>query len=612
MSELNVDQINPRSPGLPVNFTGPSIPTYNGVPINATGGDAAGILAGQLAATEGVTMVGNAVDKRELASSAVGKGSKLVAFIQRLTGAVARWTEDKLAEHVSVFDFMTSAQIADVKAGALTLDVTAAFQAALNSFPATGGVLEAPQGSYLLDGSQIVIPPNVGIVGQGRMSTIFKSTVSRTLFSVSGSSAENFNFFLQDLQIFAKNGLVINPGAFNGSAPLVMPRFIRVFFLGTYTSASGDPLFQTDSIKNTGGSTIPCLSGVNPSPNLTYTDVSSYGIGVYAQCMFDALFEQCQFVHLGVGASLNGSDINKFDDCRFHQNGWHYYESRVGTFGSQNKLVDCDILQNYRAGGVVLNGTKFSRVTGNYFEDNGPWGCYFWLDGTEGIRVSENRFDDSNYYSTLPAFAIVNNPSFNNVIEGNDYNLYSFSESPEAKIRNIGYSNQDSNHFELLRVSNNSLWFPKLKDYLPGYNSKPVDRFLYDPMNAPRTLLGNISPLSVFDAVGGANGYSIYNASAASVSARFDLEDAVRNLYDLTVSARTVSGTNVFFTITHNDINGNLKATLVSANTGGFISSGYVPVNIPLTLSSNLLAQGDCIIVTWVSNSAYVRGLRLK
>ena len=41
----------------------------------------------------------------QLASSSVGLGSKLVAFIQRITGAVARWVEDKLAERVSVDDF---------------------------------------------------------------------------------------------------------------------------------------------------------------------------------------------------------------------------------------------------------------------------------------------------------------------------------------------------------------------------------------------------------------------------------------------------------------------------------------------------------------------------
>ncbi|MGL4265156.1 MAG: hypothetical protein ACRCTX_26330 [Afipia sp.] len=41
----------------------------------------------------------------DLASSSAGKGSKLVRFIQRMTGAVSRWVEDKLSETVSVKDF---------------------------------------------------------------------------------------------------------------------------------------------------------------------------------------------------------------------------------------------------------------------------------------------------------------------------------------------------------------------------------------------------------------------------------------------------------------------------------------------------------------------------
>lgn len=53
-------------------------------------------------AMAGETALGLASD---LQSPAVGKGSKLVIFIQRLTGAISRWVEDKLSENVSVLDF---------------------------------------------------------------------------------------------------------------------------------------------------------------------------------------------------------------------------------------------------------------------------------------------------------------------------------------------------------------------------------------------------------------------------------------------------------------------------------------------------------------------------
>jgi hypothetical protein len=98
-----------------------------------------------------------------LASPAVGKGSKLIAYMLRLTGAVARWVEDKLSESVSVFDFMTEAQIADVKAGTLTQDVTAALTAA---FSCGRKKIYAPEGVYLFT-SQLVVPNLVKVHGDG-------------------------------------------------------------------------------------------------------------------------------------------------------------------------------------------------------------------------------------------------------------------------------------------------------------------------------------------------------------------------------------------------------------------------------------------------------------
>jgi hypothetical protein len=65
-------------------------------------------------------------------SLAASSGSSLVGFIQSGTGAVATTVQAKLRESISVFDFMTAAQIADVQAGTLLIDVTAAIQSAID------------------------------------------------------------------------------------------------------------------------------------------------------------------------------------------------------------------------------------------------------------------------------------------------------------------------------------------------------------------------------------------------------------------------------------------------------------------------------------------------
>lgn len=78
--------------------------------------------------------------RAELAASS---GASLVGWIRELTSAVATTLSKWLGwQDVSVFDFMTDAQIADVKARTLTLDVTAAVQAAINATTLRGEVLK--------------------------------------------------------------------------------------------------------------------------------------------------------------------------------------------------------------------------------------------------------------------------------------------------------------------------------------------------------------------------------------------------------------------------------------------------------------------------------------
>jgi hypothetical protein len=93
-----------------------------------------------------------------------------VAYLPSGTGAVATNVQSKLREFVSVFDFMTPAQIADVQSGAALLDVTAAVQAAIDFVNISNGTLYFPAGNYRLDG-QISFPANVNLVGAGRGAT---------------------------------------------------------------------------------------------------------------------------------------------------------------------------------------------------------------------------------------------------------------------------------------------------------------------------------------------------------------------------------------------------------------------------------------------------------
>ena len=84
------------------------------------------------------------------------------------TGAVATTVETKLQETTSVFDFMTTAQITDVRTGALTLDLQAAISAAYAAAKASKvKVLTWPVGDYRIN-SQLVFDSGVSLLADGR------------------------------------------------------------------------------------------------------------------------------------------------------------------------------------------------------------------------------------------------------------------------------------------------------------------------------------------------------------------------------------------------------------------------------------------------------------
>lgn len=124
-----------------------------------------------LTASEGAGLVGF-LTSVEYAANTVGAwlkglatsaGSELIGFLQSGSGAVLTTLQAKLQDSVSVLDFMTDAQRADVKSGAMTLDVVGAFSAAL----ATGRPVFVPSGIgwiYKISAA-ISVPSNSVIFG---------------------------------------------------------------------------------------------------------------------------------------------------------------------------------------------------------------------------------------------------------------------------------------------------------------------------------------------------------------------------------------------------------------------------------------------------------------
>ena len=154
--------------------------------------------------------IAGAADPADIyAALAASSGSSLVGFIQSGSGAVATTVQAKLRESVSVFDFMTAAQIADVQAGTLSLDVTASVAAAINYVSGTygstpaGGTLYFPTGAYSITSLYLDID-NQCLILQGEASN-YSSNVNRGTRLVARDSANNYL-----IQIYRTTDIHIN------------------------------------------------------------------------------------------------------------------------------------------------------------------------------------------------------------------------------------------------------------------------------------------------------------------------------------------------------------------------------------------------------------------
>jgi len=93
-------------------------------------------------------------------------GAEAVSYLPGGTGAVATTAQSKLRESVSVFDYMTPAQISAVQSYAYAVDMTTALQNAINQAFALQADLYVPAGGYLVTG--LYLPGRVSGVTDDR------------------------------------------------------------------------------------------------------------------------------------------------------------------------------------------------------------------------------------------------------------------------------------------------------------------------------------------------------------------------------------------------------------------------------------------------------------
>ncbi len=109
-------------------------------------------------------------------TSSAANGDALIGVKSTLTAGTARTQHDKNADVVSALDFMSSAQISDVRSRTGSIDVT---QALINASAAlaAGGTLHLPAGVYLINnplGVAWTVNGNQSVIGDGSVQTTLK------------------------------------------------------------------------------------------------------------------------------------------------------------------------------------------------------------------------------------------------------------------------------------------------------------------------------------------------------------------------------------------------------------------------------------------------------
>jgi len=219
------------------------------------------------------------------------EGTTRVGHIAAGPGAASRLAQSKLRDAVSVFDYMTAAQIADVKAGTVVLDVTVPLQAAINA-QSWGGTLYFPKGVYKITAA-LVMKSGLNLIGDSNLDTVFG----------------------------------VNPFLPDSMPTMIWQETAGQHCISVISSGAGTRTYADLSIRR-----IAFHSRIGPA--FTAQPIAGkYGIHFYGTRPFSSYhmtIEECSFYHFERGISVVGYDTGAGVDwqcdnitvnrCKFNQN----------------------------------------------------------------------------------------------------------------------------------------------------------------------------------------------------------------------------------------------------------------------------------------------------
>ena len=284
----------------------------------------------------------------------------LVSYNEGGTGAVTTTVQAKLRQYVSVFDFMSAAQIADVQANTALLDVTAAIQAAIND--ATN--VYFPAGTYSVN-AQISLKS--GLMLTGTPSSIIKLASAVTPYVLRGDSLSNV--VIENLTILG-NGI-------SG-------------FSTIYISNSSNVLVQNCKITKSGATALYfAVCSFVKVENCELSENYYYGLEFRDCDGCKAIANLCYGNgNTGVASSGGGRGIMLWRSRGSYIAGNRFVANTEYGFRIYSEAADTAT-------------SNFNVVTGNVFADNIRCDLVLYDEGAAFSFVAHNVISDNVIYRTV-------------------------------------------------------------------------------------------------------------------------------------------------------------------------------------------------------------------
>ena len=396
---------------------------------------------------------------------------------------------------------------------------------------------------------------------------------------------------------------------------------------GTHIRGNADATIPSDTHANTdylltrGATYVSSKTITDFSPYNTYNEVGSmHGRGLVLTKCLDAKLEG-MVSGFGVGLVNWGSDLTNIEKCRISSNGINVYDKYLGagnggSYGTQLKVKNSEILYNFRAPCILLDGSRAVDIDDIYYEELSNAGVFI-ASQNANFMLKSSRIDDTwhRVAGTDQPFMLIDNYTDGNIIEDNAW--FHFSSSVPKEVPNIRFINAQIGTLHkrqgfAIRKQRTTV-FPK-PDFSDASNSTYICTFDNDTLS-PFML----TPTNVWSGVGVEHSPTVQNGlltfyNPASVSKYFTGRLKLKSLSDsLTIygKAQVLSGSSFYVSVKLMDSTGRVLAVIKDGQwSGGFNTTSFVTGALTLANLSSY-PSASYIEIVWQTDTAYVVGFWL-